>query len=79
MQVGSLKAADHNGLQEIIRPCRGMQAGLNNLASGSRSKTTKLDRVRARGKPVQFPLSQEIPMSIPAQFPCDETIGAQKR
>ena len=33
MQVDTLKAADHSGYQQIIRPSRGMQAGLKILVS----------------------------------------------
>jgi hypothetical protein len=36
MHVDALKAADHNGYQQIIRPSRGMKAGLKILCSSHR-------------------------------------------
>jgi len=38
MQVDVPKAADHNGYQQIIRPSRGMRAGLKILVSAVQSR-----------------------------------------
>ncbi len=38
MQIDAPKAADHNGYQQIIRPRRGMLAGLKILVSAVQSR-----------------------------------------
>ena len=60
MQVDALKAADHSGYQQIIRPSRGMQAGLKTLRLVSLQDCQSSAECGPRENPVRFPLSQEM-------------------
>jgi len=48
IKVSALKATDHNGWQQMIRPCRGMKAGLKNPGASWFGLRALLDDVDVR-------------------------------
>jgi hypothetical protein len=52
MQVAAAKAADHSGYQQIIRPSRGMQAGLKILVSVVHPSQPTIDCRESKSLPV---------------------------